>query len=117
MTKTAPALKFRCPWAKGDFYEEYHDGEWGVPLHDDQRIFEFMILDGAQAGLSWATILKRRENYRAAFDGFDPEIVARYGAKKRQSLMNDAGIIRNKLKVDSTIRNAQAFLRTQAEFG
>ncbi|MCG8529894.1 MAG: DNA-3-methyladenine glycosylase I [Desulfovibrionales bacterium] len=108
----------RCPWCtQTPIYMEYHDKEWGVPVHDDQKFFEFLILEGAQAGLSWITILNRRENYRAAFDGFDPHMVARYDEKKRLELLANPGIIRNKLKVNSTITNAQAFLDIQETFG
>ena len=108
----------RCPWCTSTpLYMEYHDKEWGVPVHDDPTFFEFLILEGAQAGLSWITILNRRENYRAAFDNFDPTIVAQYDEAKRQQLLADAGIIRNKLKVNSAITNAQAFLKIQEEFG
>ena len=95
------SARFRCPWATDELYIRYHDTEWGVPVHDDRRLFEFLILEGAQAGLSWYTILKKRENYRAAFDRFDPEKVARYNAAKIAKLMNDAGIIRNRLKIRS----------------
>ncbi len=109
--------KFRCPWAIDELYGRYHDTEWGVPLHDDRRLFEFLILEGAQAGLSWHTILKKRENYRAAFDQFDPEKVARYNAAKIARLLNNAGIIRNRLKIRSAIQNAKAFLKVQEEFG
>ncbi len=112
--KSAPR---RCPWAQGDGYVAYHDQEWGVPVHDDRLLFEFLILEGAQAGLSWATILKKRENYRAAFDQFDPVKVAGYGARERKRLLADAGIVRNRLKIDSAIDNAKAFLEVQAEFG
>src|SRR5438093_13496120 len=97
----------RCPWAKSDLMIAYHDREWGVPLHDDRGLFEFLILEGAQAGLSWDTILRKRENYRAAFDHFDPRIVARYDARKVRSLMNDEGIVRNRLKIASSISNAK----------
>jgi len=107
----------RCPWAQGELYVAYHDHEWGVPLHDDRRLFEFLILEGAQAGLSWITILKKRDNYRAAFDGFDPAVVARYGKKKREQLLADAGIVRNRLKIDSAIENAKSYLMIQEEFG
>ena len=107
----------RCSWAHGELYEEYHDREWGVPVHDDRTLFEFLILEGAQAGLSWITILKKRENYRAAFDHFDPEKIARYNSKKIEELLADPGIVRNRLKVESTVKNAKAFLETQAEFG
>jgi DNA-3-methyladenine glycosylase I len=112
-----PAEMERCPWAKTDLYVRYHDTEWGVPVHDDRLLFEFLILEGAQAGLSWETILKKRENYRAAFDQFDPAIIAKYGQKKRKSLLSDAGIIRNRLKIEAAIQNAQMFLAVQDEFG
>jgi DNA-3-methyladenine glycosylase I len=95
----------------------YHDEEWGVPQHDDRRLFEFLILEGAQAGLSWETILRKRENYRAAFDDFDPALVAKYGARKVKQLLADAGIVRNRLKITAAIDNARAFLRVQEEFG
>src|SRR5689334_9030229 len=108
---------FRCPWAKTDLYVKYHDSEWGVPVHDDRLLFEFLILEGAQAGLSWETILKKRESYRAAFDGFEPEIVSKYGKQKRARLLADAGIVRNRLKIDAAIQNAAAFLAVQREFG
>src|SRR5438105_10114659 len=107
----------RCGWAVGDLMIRYHDEEWGRPLHDDRGLFEFLILEGAQAGLSWETILNKRENYRAAFDGFDPKIVARYNARKVKTLLNNPGIVRNRLKVASTIQNAKAFLAIQKEFG
>ena len=107
----------RCPWALDELMVAYHDTEWGVPLHDDRLLFEFVILEGAQAGLSWLTILKRRETYRAAFDQFDAEKIAAYGAAKVAALMADPGIIRNRLKVAATIQNAAAFLRVQKEFG
>lgn len=107
----------RCDWAKNDQGIRYHDEEWGVPVHDDRRWFEFLLLEGAQAGLSWDTILKRRESYRVAFDDFDPAIVARYSQAKVQALLSDPGIIRNRLKVASAVKNAQAFLEVQAEFG
>ena len=96
---------------------EYHDREWGVPMHDDRTLFEFLILEGAQAGLSWQTILNKRENYRAAFDNFDPNKVAAYGRAKIRELLANAGIVRNKLKIDATISNAKAFLAVQKEFG
>jgi DNA-3-methyladenine glycosylase I len=95
----------------------YHDEEWGVPLHDDQKLFEFLILEGAQAGLSWETILRKRDNYRLAYDGFDPEIVAKYKAKKVRELLANAGIVRNRLKIAASIENAKAFLAVQKEFG
>jgi DNA-3-methyladenine glycosylase I len=107
----------RCPWAQGEQYIAYHDREWGVPVHDDRLLFEFLVLEGAQAGLSWATILNKRDNYRAAFAGFDPALVARYGAKDRKRLLADAGIVRNRLKIDSAIQNAKSFLAVQQEFG
>jgi DNA-3-methyladenine glycosylase I len=96
---------------------EYHDAEWGVPVHDDRRLFEFLILEGAQAGLSWETILRKRENYRRAFDGFDAAKIARYDKRKVRALMADAGIVRNRLKIAATITNAQAFLEAQKEYG
>ena len=105
----------RCPWAQGEEYVLYHDREWGVAVHDDRLLFEFLVLEGAQAGLSWATILKKRAGYRAAFDQFDPVKIARYGQRKRASLLADAGIVRNRLKIDSTIANAQALLRLYEE--
>ena len=107
----------RCAWARTPLSIAYHDAEWGVPLHDDTRLFEFLILEGAQAGLSWETILNKRENYRKAFSGFDPVKIAKYSDKKVASLMQDAGIIRNRLKIDSAISNAKAFLKLQREHG
>ena len=107
----------RCPWAKTDLYAQYHDTEWGVPVHDDRLLFEFLILEGAQAGLSWETILNKRENYRAAFDQFDPATVAKYGQKKRTELLSNAGIVRNRLKIEAAIQNAKMFLAVQEEFG
>lgn len=107
----------RCEWATNDPAVEYHDMEWGVPLHDDSRLFEFLILEGAQAGLSWDTILRKRENYRTAFDGFEPVKVAGYGDSKIAELLGNEGIVRNRLKVHSAVRNANAFLRVQDEFG
>ena len=112
-----PAEKHRCPWAKSDLYVAYHDIEWGVPVYDDRLLFEFLILEGAQAGLSWETILKKRENYRDAFDQFDPALVAKYSQKKRTSLLANAGIVRNRLKIDAAIVNAKMFLAVQDEFG
>lgn len=109
--------KPRCPWAQGEQYIEYHDVEWGVPVHDDRTLFEFLILEGAQAGLSWITILKKRANYRLAFANFDPAIVARFGDKEKQQLLANEGIVRNRLKIDSTIDNARAFLDIQEKFG
>jgi DNA-3-methyladenine glycosylase I len=106
----------RCGWATSDpLYIAYHDEEWGRPVHDDRRLFEMLILEGAQAGLSWITILRRRETYRAAFEGFDPERIARYGAKDVARLMGDPGIIRNRAKIEATIKNAQAFLALREE--
>ena len=108
----------RCSWCGDDpLYVAYHDEEWGVPVYDDHTLFEFLILEGAQAGLSWSTILKKREGYRAAFDGFDPAIVARYDERKKAELLADAGIVRNRLKVASAVSNAQAFLAVQEERG
>ena len=107
----------RCDWAKTPLSIAYHDEEWGVPLHDDVRLFEFLILEGAQAGLSWETILNKRENYRKAFDGFNPGKVAKYNSRKIDALMRDAGIIRNQLKIQSAVGNARAFLEVQREFG
>jgi len=107
----------RCGWAKNELAILYHDAEWGVPLHDDRGLFEFLILEGAQAGLSWDTILRKRENYRKAFDGFDVNKVARYTEKRIERLLQDAGIIRNRLKVTSAVSNAKAFLKIQKEFG
>jgi DNA-3-methyladenine glycosylase I len=107
----------RCPWPKTPLDIEYHDHEWGVPLHDDRKLFELLILEGAQAGLSWSTILAKRENYRRAFDGFDAAKIARYDDRKVAALLADAGIVRNRLKIAATIRNAQSFLAVQQEFG
>jgi DNA-3-methyladenine glycosylase I len=111
-------MKTRCPWCPDDpLYVRYHDEEWGVPVHDDRHLFEMLNLEGAQAGLSWLTILKRRETYRVAFDGFDAKKIARYDRKKSAALMQDPGIIRNRLKIAATIDNARAFLALQKEFG
>lgn len=108
----------RCPWSGTDpLYIAYHDSEWGVPVHDDRIHFEFLILEGAQAGLSWSTILKKREHYRRAFDGFDPVRVAQYDEAMAAALMEDAGIVRNRLKIRAAIQNARCFLRIEAEFG
>lgn len=107
----------RCDWCKSDpIYIAYHDQEWGVPLHDDRKLFEMLILDGAQAGLSWLTILKKRENYRRAFEGFDPARIARYGPKDIDRLLADAGIVRNRLKIESAVNNARAYLRVCERF-
>ncbi len=107
----------RCGWAKNDLAILYHDTEWGAPVHDDRLLFEFLILEGAQAGLSWDTILKKRENYRAAFDGFDAKKIARYDRRKMQTLLHDDGIVRNRLKIAASVQNARAFLEVQKEFG
>ncbi|MGQ0510758.1 MAG: DNA-3-methyladenine glycosylase I [Betaproteobacteria bacterium] len=107
----------RCPWARNPLAIRYHDREWGVPVRNDRKLFEFLILEGAQAGLSWDTILAKRANYRRAFDGFDPRKVARYGAARKRRLMADAGIVRNRAKIESAVGNAKAFLAVQAEFG
>lgn len=107
----------RCGWARNDLAIDYHDTEWGVPLHDDRGLFKFLILEGAQAGLSWDTILAKRENYRKAFDNFDPAKVAKYTEAKQAKLLEDPGIIRNRLKIASAVRNAKAFLDVQKEFG
>ena len=108
----------RCSWCGEDpLYVKYHDEEWGVPVYDDQKLFEFLILEGAQAGLSWITILKRREGYRKAFANFDPVKVSKFSKKKVENLMKDEGIIRNRLKIESAIKNAKAFLKIQKEFG
>ena len=111
-------MKRRCPWCEfNELQIAYHDKEWGVPVHDDRRWFEFLILEGAQAGLSWDTILKKRENYRAAFARFDPQKVARFGGREHAALMKNPGIVRNRLKIAAAITNAQAFLAVQREFG
>ena len=110
-------MKKRCAWAKSELAIAYHDEEWGVPEHDDRRLFECLTLEGAQAGLSWETILQKRENYRKAFARFDPRKVARFDARKKNALMKDPGIVRNRLKIESTVANAKAFLAVQKEFG
>jgi DNA-3-methyladenine glycosylase I len=107
----------RCAWANGELMVRYHDEEWGVPVHDDRTLFEFLILEGAQAGLSWSTILNKRGNYRRAFDAFDPERVARYDRRKIEGLLRDPGIVRNKLKIASAVTNAKALLSLRQEFG
>jgi DNA-3-methyladenine glycosylase I len=107
----------RCPWPVDDLYIAHHDTEWGVPLHEDRALFEFLILEGAQAGLSWHTVLKKRENYRKAFDNFDAQKVARYNDAKLAALLANPGIIRNRLKIAAAVRNAKAFLAVQEEFG
>lgn len=107
----------RCDWVKKDIEREYHDKEWGKPLHDDGKLFELLILEGMQAGLSWITILNKRENMRTAFDGFDPVIISGYGDEKMERLMSDPGIIRNRLKLKALVNNAKAFLDIQKEYG
>jgi DNA-3-methyladenine glycosylase I len=107
----------RCTWARNDLAIAYHDQEWGVPVHDDHRLFEFLVLEGAQAGLSWDTILKKRDNYRVAFDGFDPAIIARFNKQRMGRLLANPGIVRNRLKIASAVGNAQAFLKVTEEFG
>ncbi len=110
--------KIRCEWGTvSQLYIDYHDNEWGVPVHDDRKLFEFLILEGAQAGLSWETVLKKRENYRKAFNDFDPVKVSRYGDKKIETLLGNKGIIRNRLKITSAINNAKRFLEVRKEFG
>jgi DNA-3-methyladenine glycosylase I len=110
-------MTYRCEWAATEYSIPYHDLEWGLPVHDDRTLFEFLVLEGAQAGLNWETILKKRQNYRAAFDNFDPQVVAAYDDDKAAALLADPGIIRNRLKIASAIRNARAFLQVQEEFG
>jgi DNA-3-methyladenine glycosylase I len=117
MMRSRQIERARCSWANNEVNIAYHDEEWGVPVHDEHAWFEFLILEGAQAGLSWDTILRKRARYREVFDGFDPEKVARYDKKKVRELLGDAGIIRNRLKITAAIGNAQAFLRVQEEFG
>jgi DNA-3-methyladenine glycosylase I len=116
MNPTSTTLT-RCSWASDDLSIRYHDEEWGTPTHNDTTLFEFLILEGAQAGLSWDTILKKRQNYRAAFDNFDPKKIARYDRRKIQNLINNTGIIRNRLKIASAVQNAKAFLKVQDDFG
>lgn len=117
MQGNSASIAQRCAWARDDLSIAYHDKEWGVPLHDDRSLFEFLILEGAQAGLSWTTILKKRPAYRKAFDGFDPRKVARYDERKIAALLENAEIVRNRLKIRAAVRNAQAFLAVQKEFG
>jgi DNA-3-methyladenine glycosylase I len=117
IAKTNNPQPVRCGWATGELSIRYHDEEWGVPVHDDRTLFEFLILEGAQAGLSWTTILNKRDHYRRAFDGFDPKRVARYDRRKIERLLRDPGIVRNKLKIASAVANAKAFLEVQREFG
>jgi DNA-3-methyladenine glycosylase I len=113
-----PRTPVRCPWAEGSAkYAAYHDHEWGVPIHDDRVFFEFLLLEGAQAGLSWSTILNKRDGYRDAFAGFDPDKVARFDSRRIARLLGNEGIVRNRLKVASAVGNARAFLATQEEFG
>lgn len=116
MLKTADQ-KIRCQWARNDLAIAYHDREWGVPCHDDRVLFEFLVLEGAQAGLSWDTILRKRENYRAAFDNFDAKKIASYNQRRMDSLMRNEGIVRNRLKIASVVKNAKAFMAVQKEFG
>ncbi|MFZ0771138.1 MAG: DNA-3-methyladenine glycosylase I [Candidatus Sulfotelmatobacter sp.] len=110
-------LPVRCAWAQSELMIRYHDEEWGVPVHDDGKLFEFLVLEGAQAGLSWETILNKRENYRAAFDGFEARRVARYDGRKIAQLLRNPGIVRNRLKIASAVQNARALLRVQEEYG
>ena len=117
MTAANKSNATRCGWATNSLSIQYHDREWGVPLHDDRALFEFLILEGAQAGLSWDTILKKRDNYRAAFDGFDAKKIARYNRRKMLALMRNESIVRNRLKIFSAVQNAKAFLEVQKEFG
>ena len=117
MTTSQRITRVRCTWAANELNIPYHDEEWGVPVHDEHKWFEFLILEGAQAGLSWDTILRKRARYQEVFDGFDPAKVARYGKKKVRELLRDAGIVRNQLKIHAAIGNARAFLEVQKEFG
>jgi DNA-3-methyladenine glycosylase I len=115
--KISKMTKTRCSWAEKPIFHEYHDTEWGMPVHDDRKLFEFLVLDAFQAGLSWSTILNKRENFRKAFDHFDYEKVAKYNQRKIDELLQNEGIIRNKLKVNGTVKNAKAFIQVQQEFG
>ncbi|MFZ2323813.1 MAG: DNA-3-methyladenine glycosylase I [Ignavibacteriaceae bacterium] len=118
MTTKQTGSKIRCPWPADDkLYQNYHDKEWGIPVHNDRKLFEFLLLEGFQAGLSWRTILHKRQNFRKAFDNFDFNKVAKYDKRKINSLMKDAGIIRNKLKIESAVKNAKAFIEVRKEFG
>ncbi len=110
-------MQNRCPWAEAELHHHYHDTEWGVPSHDDRHLFEMIILEGAQAGLSWSTILKKRDSYREAYANFDAAKIARYGAREKARLLANAGIVRNRLKVEASVLNARAFLAVSAEFG
>ena len=114
---TSPRARKRCAWARNPLCAAYHDREWGVPVRSDRKLFEFLILEGAQAGLAWDTILAKRASYRRAFDRFDAATIARYGARERRRLLADAGIVRNRAKIDAAIVNAQRFLQLQKEFG
>jgi DNA-3-methyladenine glycosylase I len=116
MSRESPEL-VRCGWARNQLSIRYHDEEWGVPAHDDHTLFEFLVLEGAQAGLSWDTILRKRENYRVVFDSFNPAIIARYDRHRINRLLKDPGIVRNRLKIASVVQNAKAFLKVQEEFG
>src|SRR5579864_3273010 len=115
LVRTGPDGRTRCSWAASDLMVRYHDEEWGVPLHEDRKLFEFLILEGAQAGLSWEIILRKRENYRSAFDDFDPARVARYQERKIERLMANPAIVRNRLKISAALTNAKAFLAVQTE--
>ena len=117
MQRTTQQNKVRCPWAATEPNLTYHDKEWGVPVHNDRTLFEFLILEGAQAGLSWQTVLNKRENYRKAFGNFEPAVVSRFTPARIEKLMQNPGIIRNRLKIESTVSNAKAFLKVQKEFG
>ena len=117
MKQSAEKQPRRCQWARTDLSVAYHDREWGVPVHDDRTLFEFLVLEGAQAGLSWETVLRKRANYRRAFDNFDPKKVAKYDERKIAKLLQDEGIIRNRLKIVSAVENAKSFLKIQKEFG
>src|SRR6185312_4575447 len=117
MSSTHTAHVKRCTWATSPWSIPYHDEEWGVPLHDDRKLFEMLILEGFQAGLSWITILRKRDNFRKAFHGFNPEVIARFKKRDLERLMQDAGIVRNRLKIEGSVLNARAFLAIQKEFG
>ena len=117
MTNRSICSPTRCPWAVGDDYIRYHDTEWGIPIHDDRLLFELLVLEGAQAGLSWITVLKKRDHYRQAFNNFDPTIVAKYNKRKIESLLKNPSLVRNRLKIESAVTNAKLFLHVQKEFG